>query len=197
MNISKKIRNTINSYKSIDEQLDSLAQFDNITDAEIREIGRTCHKSTEAGILIEYLGFEKLKPHLPLFLEFLQDLNWPAARGASKMLNRAGKEIVPEIQNIFTEVKDDAIWHYWILVEIVQNLETKLIGELKASLLKLIERADEESASIYALRILKEKKLISEDEIEIHYQYLLQKYEGNGNLIFELNDEINPSMSQN
>jgi len=84
MKLYQKLENTIDWNKSIEQQLDRLGEFDDITDEEIKELAQTYHKSTEAGILLEYLGFERLKPYLNLLLEFLQDMNWPAAGGTCR-----------------------------------------------------------------------------------------------------------------
>ncbi len=192
MKLIDRIESNITWNKSIEDQIEVLSQFDNLSDDEIKEL-TNYFKSTEVGILIEYLGFEKLKDHLPNFLEFLQDMNWPAAGGASRMLVKAGKEIIPEIRRVFNEVKNDDIWHLWILTEIVQNLEKGLIAELAHDLKELINRADKDGASIQALRILKESQLLSEEEITFHYQYLLKKYEGDEAWINDLNEEIKPA----
>ena len=173
MKLYQKLENTIDWNKSIEQQLDRLGEFDDITDEEIKELAQTCHKSTEAGILLEYLGFERLKPYLNLLLEFLQDMNWPAAGGASRMLSKAGKEIIPDIRRVLEEVKNDQIWHYWILLGIVQDFDKELISELKDDLIELVNRRDKEGASIQALRILKGNQIISEEEVEKHYQDLL------------------------
>jgi hypothetical protein len=192
MKLYQKLENKIDWNKSVEQQLDSLSEFDDITDKEIKELAQTCHKSTEAGILLEYLGYERLKPYLNLFLEFLQDMNWPAAGGASRMLSKAGKDIIPEIRRVFEEVKHDQIWHYWILLGIVQDFDKQLISELKNDLIKLVNRKDKEGASIQALRILKENQILSEEQVEEQYQNLLNEYRGDDYWINDLNEEIKP-----
>jgi hypothetical protein len=192
MKLYKKLENTIDWNKSFEEQLDRLGEFDDVTDEEIKEIAQTCHKSREAGILLEYLGYERLKPYLNLFLEFLQDMNWPAAGGASRMLSKAGNEIIPEIRRVFEEVQNDKIWHYWILLGIVQDFDKELITELKHDLIELVNRKDKEGASIQALRILKENQIISEEEVEKHYKDLLDEYKGDEYWTNDLIEEIKP-----
>jgi hypothetical protein len=157
MKLIERIESTIKYKKSIEEQLDNLSQFDSLPEEDKLEL--TTHiKSSEVGILIEYLGFKRLRYHLPSFLEFLQDANWPAAGGASKMLGKAREIIIPEIKRVFKEVRNDEIWHYWILILIIQDWEPELVSTIKPELIDLINRADEEGASIQALSILKEKK---------------------------------------
>ena len=192
MKFIERIENTIRYDKSIDEQLENLSPFNNLSEEEILDL--TTHiKSSEAGILIEYLGFKKLRNHLPSFLEFLQDANWPAAGGAAKMLGKAREIIIPEIKRVFEEVRNDEIWHYWILILIIQGWDAKLVSTIKPELIELVNRADKEGASIQALSILKEKELITEKEVEYHYQYLLKKFEGDKYWIDDLNDEIKAS----
>jgi hypothetical protein len=189
MNITENIESVIDCNKSVDEQLDKLAQFDNISDTDILEVTKLV-KSTEAGILIEYLGFERLKKHLPKFLEFLQDMNWPAAGGARNMLIKSGKLIIPEIKRVFKEVANDGTWHYWIILEIIQNWEIDLIKEMKSDLIQLIERADFEGASIQALKTLKENGLLTQDQVTENYLFLLNRFSGNKYLVEDLKDEI-------
>ena len=189
MKLIERIENTIKYDKSIDEQLENLSQFDNLSEEEIIEL--TVHiKSSEVGILIEYLGFEKLRNHLPCFLEFLQDANWPASRGASNMLVKAREIIIPEIKRVFKEVTNDEIWHYWILILIIPDWKKELVNTIKPELIELVIKADKEGASIQALKILKEKELITEKEIEYYYKYLLKKFEGDKYWIDDLNEEI-------
>jgi len=189
MKLISRIQETIDWNKTVEEQSDKLAQFNDISENEIRELAQ-CIKSTEAGILIEYLGYKKLKNHLPLFLEFLQDINWPAARGAIKMLLEAGEALIPEIQRVINEVDNDQIWHYWILLGIVQHWQPEMVAKIKPELLELVKRADKEGASIVALRILKDNSLITNSELTSHYQYLLAKFAGEQVWIDELNDEL-------
>lgn len=196
MKIYQKLENTIDWNKPVAFQLEALSQYDNISKEEIQEMADTCFKSTEAGILLEYLGFEKLRPFLPLFLEFLQDMNWPAAAGASRMLFKAGKEIIPEIRRVFQEVQNDPTWHYWILVGIIQKFEKDLILEMKTDLMDLIKRADGEGASVTALYILKKQEILTNDEIEVQYQYLLEKYRDNEYATNDLNHEIKPDVTK-
>jgi len=192
MKLIERIENTIKHDKSVAEQLENLSQFDDLTEEEILDLA-THIKSTEVGILIEYLGFKRLRNHLPSFLEFLQDANWPASGGAAKMLGKSREIIIPEIKRIFEEVRNDEIWHYWILILIIKDWDAELVNNIKPELIELVNRADKEGASIQALIILKEKKMIAEKEIEIHYQYLLKKFEGDKYWIDELNNEIKAS----
>ena len=134
MRLIERIENIIEYGKPIDQQLENLSQFDNITENEILEL--TVHiKSSEVGILIEYLGFEKLRNHLPSFLEFLQDANWPASSGVSKMLEKAREIIIPEIKRVFKEVSNDEIWHYWILILLIGSWDKELVKTLKPELI--------------------------------------------------------------
>jgi hypothetical protein len=191
MEFYQKLENTISWNKSVAEQSDALSQYDNISENDILELLK-CVKYYEAGILIEYLGPEKLKDYLPQILEFLQDMNWPASGGASNMLRKSGRKILPEIRRVFSEVQYDEIWHYWILNNLIENWDQEIIEELKPDLIELIERADKEGASIKALSILKEEKLLTDSEVENYFQYLLKKYEGDDYWTNDLNEEIKP-----
>jgi hypothetical protein len=189
MKLIERIEYSIQHDKTIDQQLESLSQFDDLTEDDLLELTNH-HKSSEVGILIEYLGYEKLKNHLPIFLAFLADANWPASGGTAKMLNQAKEQIIPEIKRVFKEVWSDHIWHYWILVLLISDWDRALIQKIKPELIDLISKGDKEGASIQALLLLKEKKLITKKEIEIHYQFLLHKYVGDKYWTDELKEEI-------
>lgn len=176
MNLNEKLTRSIDWKKSVEEQLASLSQYDTISDEEIKEIAETCFKSTEAGILIEYLRPERLRAFLPSFLEFVQDVNWLAAKGAAVMLVHTGDRILPEIKRVFRQVNDDAIWHYWILSTIVRYFDKALIAKLIPALLLLVKRADKEGAAVEALVILKEEKLLTESELTAQHNYLVECY---------------------
>jgi hypothetical protein len=196
MELYQKLKQTIDWSQPVELQLEALSKFDNISEDDILELANTCHKSFEAGILIEYLGYERLKPHLSLFLQFLQDANWPAASGAAKMLVKAGKEIIPDIRKVITKDPCDLQWVYWILLGIISKFEKKLILILKSDLVSIVERGDNEGISTIALGLLKDQKLLNSSEIEIHYQFLLHEYKDNEYETLELIREIKPNQNE-
>ena len=59
------------------------------------------------------LGFPAINPILLELLEWVQDGNWPVARGVFGLLAKAGPEIAPHINAIFDS--DDEEWKYFIL----------------------------------------------------------------------------------
>jgi hypothetical protein len=188
---------TVDYNKEIQEQLDVLKQFDNISDEQIKELTYYI-KSAQAGIAIEYLGFEKVKKYAPQFLEFLEDMNWPAARYVCRMLISAGEKIVPEIQKVFKE-SNDSIWHYWIVIGIIKDWEPELVNRLKSDLLKVIEKAnkvkdknysDAEYTAIESLVVLKEKGLLSNEESSYYYSYLKERFSESEWLLKELNEQF-------
>ncbi|MEO1051987.1 MAG: DUF5071 domain-containing protein [Bacteroidota bacterium] len=190
MKLYERLKSTLYWNKPIKAQLEALSQYDNLSDVELEELAKTCHKSTEAGILIEYLGYQKLIKYLPNFMTFLQDMNWPAAVGAAKMLAEAGRTIIPEIRWVFDKESNDHIWHYWILVGVIHHFDPEVIEELKPDLLNLIDRADKEGAATQALRILKENEVLNAEEVKKYYAYLLAKFEGDDYWINDLKEEI-------
>ncbi|MES2766585.1 MAG: DUF5071 domain-containing protein [Bacteroidota bacterium] len=188
---------TVDSSKKIQEQLDVFKQFDNISDEQIKEVTHDI-KSFEAGMVVEYLGFERVKKYAPRFLEFLQDMNWPAARYVARMLIAAKENIIPEIQKVFKE-RDDNIWHYWIVIGIIKDWEPELVNLLKDDLLKLIEKArkvegekytDTEYTAIESLVVLKEKGLLSDKESLFYYNYLKERFSESESLLKELNQQF-------
>lgn len=186
MTFCQKIQEIISWEKSIDEQLDVLVEFDEISDAEILEL-LACVKRIEAGILIEYLGFERLKTHLYQVLEMLQDINWPAAKYALKVLQSAGESVIPEIRKAFENASEDSIWHYWILAELVESFDYELVIKLKPELIHLVEKADRDGAAIQALSILKSNNLLTQAQFQSYYDFLFEAYSAEEAFIEELN----------
>lgn len=184
-----KLHQTIDRDKPIESQLDALSQYDTITDEELSEIADTCFKSAEAAVLLQYLGFERVRAHALQFLEFLQDCNWPAVGGTAQMFVKAGREALPVIRQVLQG--DDDTWNWCILLGIVQNFELDVILELKEDLINLIERAEGGSDASVALSILKEKQLLSEEESTFYYHYLLDKFNEYGYDLYTINWLIN------
>ncbi len=174
MKFIEKLEKYIEWNKSIIEQGKNLAVFDNITNKEKLELTKYI-KSSEAGILIEYLGWKKLKNYLPEFLEFLQDANWSASENTAKMLIKAEKELIPHIKKVFNE-SYDYVWIYWIITLILNEWKKELVELLKPELLKIIKVADDKFSSIEALSILNKREIIDKKEFNQYCNYLLKKY---------------------
>jgi hypothetical protein len=174
MTIIERLDNAIQWQLSLEEQLAIMAQFDDITDAEIEQLF-DCHKSFQVGYLLEYLGPIRLQKYLPQFLQFLQDINWPAAGGAARMLRAAGGMAVPEVRRIFRE-EHDSIWNDWILSNVVGFWDTEFVASLKPDLLYLIENPDDEGAATSAFKVLVDNKLLGSEERSILYQQLNKAY---------------------
>lgn len=178
MNIIDKIESQIDWNKEVDEQLEKLAQFDNLTDEEIKYISEKGQKSSEVGILLKYLDPKKLKNFLPDFLVFLKDMNWPAGNGAANMLLKSGEAILPEIQRVFKEENDD-IWKHWILLNIIQHWTKESIEKIKSELIFITEnesKHEKEGVAIKALLILRKHDLITKEEYLRHYNNIELEY---------------------
>lgn len=160
-------------------QLEVLDSFNDLTEEDLRSLtsGRFV-KSEEAGMVIEFLGFPKLYPYRSQLLEFLQDMNWPAAGYVARLLASSASMMLPEIRRVLQD-ENDPLWHYWILLCVVPQLNAESLSILKETLLVVIQRADIEGASIEALRLISEQ--ISPDEFAECYQYLNQKFESDYN----------------
>lgn len=175
--------------KTIEEQLDTLHLFDTITGEQIDELTSGKYvKSTEAGIVMQYLGFEKLKHKTDELLEFIQNMNWPAAGYVAHALIPAGEQIIPNIKNVFKNYGDDKIWVHWIIGQIIHQWEDRFIILLKEELLNILEDGDEEGASFEALMCLKRivtkaeyfalaNELLVKLKTYKHMEYEIQKIE--------------------
>ena len=170
--------------KEPEQQLAKLKPFDNLSNKEIEELVSGKYvKSTEAGIVIRYLGFSKLSNYVLELLAFLEDGNWPAAGHVSIFLTSIGQPLIPSIQKVFQKEYEE-LWHYWILVMVVKFWDRPTIELIKDDLLKLVKKADKEGAAIEALRILKDS--LSETEFQKHYKHLLDRYKGDTYWLDEL-----------
>ncbi|CCB89538.1 DUF5071 domain-containing protein [Simkania negevensis] len=119
-------------------------------------------KNTQAGFLILHLGFAKLKNYTANLLEFLQDINWPAAGFAASVLEEGGPEVVPLIKEVFISWSSDSTWCYWIMTNVVAQWNQDVIYELKAEILNLVReelRNDCEECAIEYLMILYENEV--------------------------------------
>lgn len=190
MSFYQKLTERIAWDKTVSEQADALKLFDDISESEICELMQYV-KRYEAGILVEYLGIEKLRSHIPDLLEWLQDINWPASRGAINLLKNAPHEALSEVKRILSEELHDSVWIYNILVQLVNKWKTEQIEQLKPLLLLVIEKADKEGAAIEALRILQMNRLLTKSELQYYFQFLKQQYTGYEVWIKELMNEVN------
>ena len=175
MDIVEKLEHYIRYDQSVEEQLANLALFDNITDAEIEGLFSE-HKSSEVGILLQYLGPVRLQKFLPQFLQFLQDMNWPGSRGTDNMLVAAGEMLVPEIRRVFRE-ENDSLWNYWIVLAVLQRWDATLVASLQPALLHLIQHPDSEGTATAALAVLDKNHLLTQDELLNLYQQLRADYQ--------------------
>ena len=174
MTIIERLDNAIQWDLPLEKQLATMAQFDNITDAEIEQLFN-CHKSFQVGYLLEYLGPVRLQKYLPQFLRFLQDINWPGAGGAARMLRVAGEMAVPEVRRIFQE-ENDAGWNDWIILNVVSFWNIEDVAALKPDLLRLIQNADREGDGTSSFKALAEKGLLTTEEKLKLYQQLHTAY---------------------
>ncbi|KAB2913217.1 MAG: DUF5071 domain-containing protein [Bacteroidetes bacterium] len=173
--------------KTIEEQLDTLHLFDTITGEQIDELTSGKYvKSTEAGIVMQYLGFEKLKHKTDELLEFIQDMNWPAAGYVAHALIPAGEQIIPNIKNVFKNYGDDKIWVHWIIGQIIHQWEDRFIILSKEELLNILEEGDEEGASFEALMCL--KRIVTKDEYFILANELLIKLKTYKHMEYEIQE---------
>lgn len=173
--------------KTIEEQLDTLHLFDTITGEQIDELTSGKYvKSTEAGIVMQYLGFEKLKHKTDELLEFIQNMNWPAAGYVAHALIPAGEQIVPNIKNVFKNYGDDKIWVHWIIGQIIHQWEDRFIILLKEELLNILEEGDEEGASFEALMCL--KRIVTKAEYYALANELLVKLKTYKHMEYEIQE---------
>jgi len=66
-------------------------------------------------------------------LEWIADMNWPVALEIIHVLPKFHKELLPSIEQILINPKNDAIWKYWIISQLlIQFPKESLINLLPA-----------------------------------------------------------------
>ena len=90
------------------------------------------HKSDgERCRAVQEAGWPAVEPILPDLLEWLQDYNWPVAKGLAPFLAGIGAPLAPHIRRVLDT--DDEIWKYWLLECLVKENE-KLASALRVEL---------------------------------------------------------------
>jgi hypothetical protein len=147
--------------KDLDKLLKNL---DDINDEQIKELTKYV-KSSLAGKILKSLGYPRVKNVIPELLEMLQDCNWSAANHVDELLVSIGKPVIPFIKEIFNKVKNDDVWHYWILRRVVSNWPVELVIELKPELINLAKKGGLENENLEALWILSRNKILSKKNL--------------------------------
>lgn len=78
---------------------------------------------TESVERAKAIGFPALNQHIPQYLEWLQDGNWPVATPVTELLLDSGPEIIPQIIDILRG--NDEPWSYFLVVGLIQDFKTQ------------------------------------------------------------------------
>jgi hypothetical protein len=97
------------------------------------ELPQNKHDVEQARALVA-LGFPGVEPVLPRLLEWVQDMNWPAAQVLAPFLAGIGKPLPPHIERVLRT--DDLAWQDFILSGVVSR-SPELIEELRPQLERL------------------------------------------------------------
>lgn len=92
--------------------------------------------------MIKKMDRAQVLPLLPSLLEWIQDMNWPVARGVLELLLTFPEEIVPHVQNVLT-LSDDDSWKYFILNHLVNYLPIESRMQFKEYLTRVAEAPTE------------------------------------------------------
>lgn len=92
--------------------------------------------------MIKKMDRAQVLPLLPGLLEWIQDMNWPVARGVLELLLTFPKEIVPHVQDVLTSSDDDS-WKYFILIHLVNYLPLESRMQFKEYLTRVAEAPTE------------------------------------------------------
>jgi hypothetical protein len=163
-----------------DKSLRELLQFaDQFRPKDIKKLVKQWMvKSSELGIVLVYLGPEKLKHCIPELLEYLQDMNWPAAAYVGMVLRKMPSEIlIPQVIRVIERNDHDEIWVRGLCEQIVSDLKNEALLPLKKPLLDFVFDAKHEEDIVEAAKVL--TPILSFEEFNQLTQYF--------NQIFSLN----------
>lgn len=176
---------SIDVKKELNEQLDVLKAFDNLSQEQFDDLTSGWYiKHEEAAIVMQYLPIEQFYDRIRLLLEHLEDRNWSASGRIAKLLVLINERALPEIRRIFQQGAPQAIWLVTIIEWVIFYWDDVLILQLKNELIEAVSYADAEGASIAALRTL--RRVLTMDEFEPLYQQLRNRYSGNASLTDDL-----------
>ena len=77
------------------------------------------------------------KPILSDLFKWIQDINWPVAREIVPLLITAGEDVVPHVKLILNS--SDAIWKRWTLSYVMEAMSSKVIGQIKSELERIVQ----------------------------------------------------------
>ena len=152
--------------------------FDDLTKDEIKDLSSHI-KWREAGEVIAYLGAEKLKAHLPSFLEMLQDRNWPAAGKVSDMFVRSPEIVADTIADFLWQTKNDDQWTANVLSGVIASWSPDITNNFTDHLIRISSEGFE--SSIAAIVILKNHQLLSKNELQEVYEHAKTRFESHEN----------------
>lgn len=120
---------------------DLLKLADNLSPNDIESLGNQgMVKSGVLGMVFVCLGPEKLKNSIPELMEYLQDMNWPAAGYVAKVLKLMPAEIlVPRLVRIIEDSFQDDVWIYWLCSTLIDGMDKNYLETLKNPLLNYIK----------------------------------------------------------
>ena len=73
---------------------------------------------------------EQVSAVAPFLLEWIADMNWPVATELIHILPKFHKELIPSIEQILINQKNDTIWKYWIISQLLIQFPKESIKSL-------------------------------------------------------------------
>lgn len=144
MNTLEELLDGLSWYQPQEIQDDAIKSLLNIDDRNLKSLAQPGDKSCweNAAIVLEKIGFPRIKPIIPDLMRWLQDINWPGALRVFEIIKNIEVTIlIPYIEAslIEAEGEEDYTWISWInmLVEEL-NINWNMFSDLKVyEILKL------------------------------------------------------------
>ncbi|WP_407309950.1 DUF5071 domain-containing protein [Desulfosporosinus sp. SB140] len=136
-----------------------------------------------AAMVLNNIGYPRVRQVLPKILAWLQDLNWPGAKEVAEFLLNIGRPVVPYVREVLRG--NDEIWQYWVLECLVNHWSIDLITEIKDELLMVARKWDLEGINVKAIKLLAIHKITDTLELTRIYEDKRSTYR---DLLNELND---------
>lgn len=88
---------------------------------------------------LRHLSDQEIEPVIQPLLEWIQDMNWPVAPKAVKILSLHQSLTEPYLVDLLRAEQEDEIWKYWILTALLPHFEVPVTCELKQAVSRISE----------------------------------------------------------
>lgn len=147
----------------------AISRLINIEDSKLYLLLQPISKGhwKNAAIVLNKIGYPRVKSIIPGLLQWIQDMNWPGAQEIADLLVTIDDKIVPYVTQALKS--GDGIWIMWILSEVVSKWNRDLSNQIKDNLLELTNTLDTnliiEGVDIQSMKLLHASNFIDKNKL--------------------------------